>query len=91
VVDGDRPVEALRAMEARPNPPAPPGSKFPISGVGTIDNGTVWFRGLFAALGSALAASGPTGRSIVPFRCNQDDDVDGTVVVLCTAIDTHPH
>ena len=77
--------QAVERLSPRHHPPAAPGSKFPISGVGAIDNGTVWFRGLFSTLGCALAAGGPLGKDIAPFRVNFDDPID-----LGTAPDLRP-
>ncbi len=48
-----------------------PGTLFPLVG-GQVDNGTVWFRGLFSALGAALAACGRSGREISHLKTNHD-------------------
>ena len=53
-----------------------PGSRFPITGVGAVDNAVVWYRGLFSTLGCALAACGPSGKEVSPFRANLDDPLD---------------
>jgi hypothetical protein len=70
--------QPTRTMSVSPRPfqPGVPGSRFPISGVGAIDNATVWFRGLFSSLGCALAACGRSGKEITPLRANMDDYLD---------------
>ncbi len=50
-----------------------PGSKFPLTGAGVRDNGSLWFRGLFGALGSSLAACGRTGREVSHMKINVDE------------------
>lgn len=63
----------LRQITPREYSSLTPGSKFPLTGPGVRDNGSIWFRGLFGALGAALAACGKSGTQISHLKVNHDD------------------